>query len=347
MPAKKTPETAFPTNLLEASRYFADLDRATEFVAKLRWPDGPTCPNCEGKDHYYLATRRVWKCKSCKKQFSVKKGSIFEDSPIPLDKWLLAIWELANDRNGISSHELGRKIGVTQKSAWFMNHRIRLAMQQGSFEKWSEKFDGVTEVDETFIGGKARNMHRDRYERAKAEGSHFGKVPVMGILERDGEVRAKVIPPGMMSSHTMQSNVRNAVKPGTTVMSDEFMSYRGLGEQGYDHRVIKHAEKYVEGQVHINGMENFWSLLKRSLGGTYVSVRPFHLFRYLDEQTFRYNNREHADFQRVMGVLGEVDGKRVTYKQLTAKEEAEPPKPPYQRPPNSSVMWINRPRPKP
>lgn len=152
MPAKKPSTQTEPQTFVEAARYFSDLDVATDFVAKLRWPDGPICPECGGKEHSYLSTRRVWKCKACNKQFSVKKGTIFEDSPLPLDKWLLTIWELANDKNGITSHELAAKIDVTQKSAWFMLHRVRLAMQTGTFEKRGEKFDGAVEVDETHIG---------------------------------------------------------------------------------------------------------------------------------------------------------------------------------------------------
>src|SRR6058998_609267 len=160
-----------PKTLLEATRYFSDLDVCIDFVAKLRWPDGPICPRCEGREHSYLTTRRLWKCKACKKQFSVKVGSIFEDSAIPLDKWMIAIWLIANSKNGISSHELGRALGIAQKSAWFVNHRISLAMQEGSFEK----FDGEVEVDETFVGGKAVNMHPARRK------SRPDKVVVAGV----------------------------------------------------------------------------------------------------------------------------------------------------------------------
>src|SRR5438128_256351 len=144
-----------PTNLLEAVRYFSDPDVANDYVARLRWPDGPVCPRCGSIEHSYVSTRRIWKCKACKRTFSVKLRTIFEDSPLGLDKWLPAVWLAANSKNGISSHELGRALGVTQKSAWFMLHRIRLAMQSGTFEMMS----GTVEVDETYIGGKARNMH--------------------------------------------------------------------------------------------------------------------------------------------------------------------------------------------
>ena len=319
---------SLPTNLIEAIEYFSDLDVATEFVASLRWPDGPVCPDCGFKEHSYLTTRRVWKCKNCKRQFSVKVGTIFEDSPIPLNKWLAAFWELANDKNGISSHELGRKIGVTQKTAWFMSHRIRLAMRSGSFDKWDEKFDGAVEVDETYIGGKARNMNakrRKRWEEESGTKGYAGKTGVMGFRQRGGDVVLTVMENGAKKPE-MQREVRKRVKPGAAVITDELKSYAGLDEQ-YQHLVVNHAERYVDGQIHTNGLENFWSLLKRSLGGTYVSVRPFHLYRYLDEQAYRYNRRDLSDAERVNGVLGKIEGRRVTWKELTGKKAPEPEKP--------------------
>ena len=328
-----------PTTFIEAARYFADPDIAIQTVAELRWPDGPVCPDCGGKDHSFLKTRRIWKCKGCKRQFSVKVGTIFEDSPISLDKWLLAIWEIANDRNGISSHELARKLGVTQKTAWFLAHRIRLAMQAGSFEKWDDKFDGAVEVDETYIGGKARNMNAARRRRWEAEGGskgYRGKTGVIGFKQRGGEVAVAVIT-GDTKKASLQREVRRRVKPDATVITDELASYEGLNES-YQHKVINHAEKYVDGLVHTNGLENFWSLLKRGLGGTYVSVRPFHLFRYLDEQAYRYNRREEADAQRVQGVLGQIEGRRLTYKELTGKHRTPPPPEQSKRKPSSFPM---------
>ena len=254
-------------------RYFADLDVATEFVAKLRWPNGPFCPECGSVEHSYLSTRRVWKCKACKKQYSVKKGTIFEDSPIGLDKWLAAIWMVANCRNGISSHEMGRSIGVTQKSAWFMLQRIRLAMQTGSFEK----LDGEVEVDETFIGGKARNMHkRDRNRKITTTG-HTAKTIVVGIRQRGGEVRTQVVPD--VRHGTLHGQVHENITHGAIVYTDTNRAYAGLSHD-YSHKTVNHAECYVDGRIHTNGIENFWSLLKRSLHGTYISVQPFHLFRY-------------------------------------------------------------------
>jgi transposase-like protein len=307
MSAKKTPQT-----LLEAIRYFSDLDICTDFVANLRWPEGPVCPRCEGREHSYLTTRRLWKCKSCKKQFSVKVGTIFEDSALGLDKWLPAIWLAANSKNGISSHELARALGTTQKSAWFMLHRIRLAMQTGSFETVS----GQVEVDETYVGGKARNMHR-HIRRQKISGTGVkDKTAVLGMIERGGKVRAEVIPDA--KKRTLQRRVRETVEPGSSVFTDAAYAYTGL-DFDYDHRVVDHAVQYVDGDVHTNYMENFWALLKRGLHGTYISVQPFHLFRYLDERVFTFNMRELTDLGRFTLVLQAVAGRRLTYAELTGQ----------------------------
>ncbi len=311
-----------PKTLLEAIRYFSDLDVATQTVAATRWPDGPACPRCGLVDekHYYLKTRRVWKCRSCKKQFSVKVGTIFEDSPLGLDKWLPAMWMIGNCKNGISSYELARDLGIQQKSAWFMLHRIRLAMQQGSIEKLS----GEVEADETFIGGKARNMHKDkRAEKIQGRGPSSGKVAVMGLLERHGKVKTQIV--SDTSSRTLQVEVRENVEPGSEVHTDALASYRGLDSE-YVHNVVDHAETYVRGHVHTNGLENFWSLLKRGIHGTYVSVEPYHLFRYLDEQAFRFNEREGKDADRFAKTLGGVAARRVTYDELTGKPESLAPK---------------------
>jgi len=304
---KRLPET-----LIEAIRYFTDIDVCTEFVAAMRWPEGPVCERCGGMEHSYLRTRRVWKCKGCKRQFSVKVGTIFEDSPLGLDKWLPAVWLIANSKNGISSHELGRALGVTQKSAWFMLHRIRLALQSGSFDK----IDGIAEVDETFIGGKARNMHKDVRERKITGTGGKDKTVVVGALERGGKVRAAVAPD--RSKTTLQGFVRDNVEQGATVYTDALNSYTGL-EHDYLHATVDHAVEYVSGQVHSNGIENLWSLLKRGLHGTYVSVEPFHLFRYLDERVFTFNTRELTDLGRFAAALGSIGDRRLTYKALTGK----------------------------
>lgn len=326
---KQDRSIASPRTLLEAVTYFSDVDVATEHFARLRWPEGPTCSRCGSQEYSYLKTRRLWKCKGCKYQYSVKKGTIFEDSAIGLDKWLPAVWLVASCKNGISSHEAARALGVCQKTAWFMLHRIRLAMQTGSFEKFSEKFDGAVEVDETLIGGKARNLKlARRRELAGPDGridASVNKTAVMGFRQRDGQVAVTVI--DGRKKGALQREVRRHVKPDATVITDELGSYRGLDEH-YQHMVINHAEKYVDGQVHTNGIENFWALLKRGLSGTYVSVRPFHLFRYLDEQVYRYNRREDEDAERFLGVLVGTQGKQLTWAELTSKQPKKGAPPP-------------------
>jgi len=302
--------TNLPKTLLEAIKFFSDKETCTTFMAQLRWPDGVTCPNCEGKAVSYLSTRFMWKCKACKKQFSVKVGTIMEDSPIGLDKWLAAIWMIANCKNGVSSYEIHRAIGVTQKTAWFMLHRIRLAMQTGTFEKLS----GQVECDETYIGGLARNMHRDKRDKKINGTGGAGKVAVMGLLERNGKVRAKVI--NDATQLTLHAEVKGNVEPGAELFTDGWKGYSGL-HQEYIHQVIDHAEKYVDGQIHTNSIENFWSLLKRGIKGTYVSVEPYHLFRYLDEQAFRFNERKVKDADRFIRTVKQVTGKRLTYEELT------------------------------
>lgn len=287
----------------------------------MRWPDGQVvCPRCGSENVSYLEKARLWKCysKHPKAKFSLKVGTIFEDSALGLDKWFTAMWLIANAKNGISSCELARAIEITQKSAWHVLHRVRLAMQNGSLAKMS----GHVEVDETYIGGKARNMHRAALAKRVAQfatphtgrNQNIGKVAVMGLLDRQsGEVRTTVIP--NTKRRALHGEVSKHVAAGSTVYSDALRSYNQL-DQEYVHHVINHAVEYVRGHVHTNGIENFWSLLKRSLKGTYVSVEPFHLFRYLDEQAFRFNKRKGTDFDRFVEVVSMVFGKRLEYKQL-------------------------------
>jgi len=303
----------FPKTLLEAIKYFGDPDTALGCMVAIRWPDGIECPRCEAREYSFVRTRRIWICKGCKKHFSVKIGTIMEDSPIGLDKWLSAIWLIVSAKNGISSYEIHRSLGITQKSAWFLMHRIRKAMQAGTFRKLA----GEVEVDETFIGGLARNMHANKRNKVSKTG-FIGKVAVMGLLERHGgEVRTVIV--GDTTKLTMQPKVRQYVEQGSNVYSDAHGAYTGL-DDAYVHAVINHAETYVRGNVHTNGIENFWSLLKRGLKGTYISVEPFHLFRYLDEQAFRFNNRKVDDADRFIKAASQITGKRVTYRELTGKE---------------------------
>jgi transposase-like protein len=311
-----------PKTLQEAVIYFADPDNCIKFFGARRWPNGVECPTCGSKDVSYISTRRMWECKAkhARKQFSIKVGSIFEDSALGLDKWLTAAWMICNCKNGVSSCEIARSIGVTQKTAWFMLHRIRKAMQTGSFMKLGGKGGSGVEVDETFIGGKARNMHVSKRERRITGTGGKDKTAVMGILERGGKVRTAVVP--NRRKGVLQAEVRKHVEAGSALYTDALLSYHGLAGE-YAHQVIDHAVAYVDGQIHTNGLENFWSLLKRGIAGTYVSVEPFHLFRYLDEQSFRYNNRKDLDDgQRFELAMNQVMGKRLTYAELTGKDDA-------------------------
>jgi transposase-like protein len=307
-----------PDTLRDAIIWFADFEHCRRFMVELRWPDGIVkCPQCGSENVTWLARTRIWKCyaRHQRPTFTLKTGTIFEDSPIPLEKWLTAAWLIINCKNGVSSYEIHRGLGITQKTAWFMLHRIRLAMQESGFNK----FGGDVEVDESFIGGKARNMHKGKWARKSAEPNQ-GKAIVAAVLERGGKVRATVV--SRRKKQQLQSLVAEHVEAGSNVYTDDLRSYDGLSED-FEHQVVNHAEAYVDGQIHTNGLENFWSLLKRGLHGTYISVEPYHLFRYIDEQAFRFNNRKATDAERFTMVMKQIVGRRLTYKQLTGKIDTE------------------------
>jgi len=322
-----------PKTLQEAINYFADPERAFVYAVNWRWPDGViTCPRCGHDKHSFIKTRWLWFCKGCKKQFTVKVGTIFEDSPIPLDKWMTAMWMLVNCKNGISSYELAKTIGITQKSAWFVLQRLRTVLGDAATLKMGGT-GGEVEVDETFIGGKAENRHKDRKLRLNQIRSlqvrgdvRPGKAAVQGILDREQrEVRAFVVP--NVRRDTLQAAILEQVQHGSKVYTDQAQAYAGLTEQ-FAHEVVNHLETYVNGRVHTNGLENFWSLLKRGLNGTYVAVEPFHLFRYVDEQVFRYNNRKTkdrniTDADRFNLALSRVAGKRLTFAEVTGKSGSQ------------------------
>jgi transposase-like protein len=319
-----------PKTLQAAIKHYSDEQICIDAVAKMRWPNGPECPACGHRDHYYLKTQKRWKCKECYKQFTVKLGTVFEDSPISLTKWLPALWMLCNNRNGISSYELHRALGVSQKAAWFMLQRMRLAMQDGSIVKMGGPGKEV-ESDETFVGGKAKNMHASRRAQFKVaretsmtgDANLVNKTAVWGVLDREQrKVRATVVP--KVNREALQTAVLNQVAPGSKIYTDEAAVYKSLPKE-YTHEFVNHVEKYVHGRVHTNGMKNFWSLLKRGLNGTYVAVEPFHLFRYIDEQVFRYNNRKDddgnklSDSDRFQLALSQIAGKRLTFAEVTGK----------------------------
>jgi transposase-like protein len=327
-----------PKTLQQAIQYFTDEQVCIDAVASLRWPEGPECPDCLGehkKNPYYIRTQKRWKCRWCRRQFSVKLGTIFEDSPITLQKWLPALWMLCNDKNGISSWELHRALGVTQKTAWFMLHRLRKALTDNrGFGKVTKLGgpDSEVEVDETFVGGLTKHMHKGRLRamqqaqrdlpRKEASYRYVNKTPVQGILDRElRQVRVKSMPD--VRRDTLQSEVLKNVRYGSRIYTDDAVTYQLLNWR-YIHEVVSHADEYVRGRVHTNGLENFWSLLKRTLRGTYVAVEPFHLDRYLAEQVFRLNNRATKDnplndSDRFVAALAQVAGKRLTYKELTGK----------------------------
>jgi len=303
-----------PKTLAEAIVYFQDPDNSLEYLAAKRWPNGVECPYCGAKEPMFLKTRRIWKCKAtaCRKQFSVKIGTVLNESPIGLDKWLTAMWLVANCRNGVSSCEISRDLGITQKTAWFMLHRIREAMQ----DKTATKLAGEVEVDESFIGGKSRNMHREKRERVITGTGGTDKAIALGMVERGGRVRAFAVP--TRRKHELHSHLHANVAAGSALFSDALKSYDGLTNE-YKHQVIDHPVEYARGNVHTNTMENLWSLVKRQLHGTYISVEPFHLFRYLDEQSFRYNGRKLTDAERFAIVCSQVAGRRLTWERLTGK----------------------------
>jgi len=316
-----------PKTLQEAIAYFADPDNAFQCAVRLRFPDGRIyCPRCGAEKFSFIKTRRLWFCYACQKQFTVKVKTIMEDSALGLDKWMTAIWMLANCKNGISSHELARAIGITQKSAWFMLQRIREALKERKFGQGKLGGSGGTlEADETFVGGKAGNMHKNKRAKAEARGPLMNKTIVQGIFDRElRKVRAEVVP--NVARETLQNILLKNIKFGSIVYTDNAVGYDKVS-YNFVHDVVNHTHEYVRGSVHTNSIENFWSLLKRSLKGTYVCVEPFHLSRYVNEQVFRFNNRKTddrkmTDSERFALAMAGLAGRRLTYSELTGKDQS-------------------------
>ena len=292
-----------PKTFQQAIIYFAKTESCNKFMIAARWADGKVrCPQCDSDTVKYLESTRLWKCyaKHPRQKFSLKVGTIFEDSALGLNTWLTAMWLIANAKNGISSYEIHRALGITQKSAWFVLHRIRLAMQ-----------NGTVEVDETFIGGLNKNRHANK--RIHRGPGPAGNVGVIGLLKRKGGLRTQVV--ANVDIETLQGHVEQHVEYGANVYTDQWSGYKNLHEL-YNHGTVNQTYRYVDGDIHTTNMENFWSLLKRSIKSTYVSVEPFHLFRYVDEQSFRFNTRKVNDSDRFAQLVQRVAGKWIQYKQL-------------------------------
>ncbi|HEX4055909.1 MAG TPA: IS1595 family transposase [Tepidisphaeraceae bacterium] len=313
-----------PKTLTEAVAYFADPDTSLRYMVATRWPDGVRCPHCGSDNVHFLANQRRWKCavNHPRRQFSAKVGTIFEESPLPLEKWLAAVWLETNAKNSISSYEVARALGITQKSAWFMLHRVRYALHVGSFDT---KLQGIVEADETVVGGLRANMHKAKQAKLPKGTGMTGKTVVMGLLDRhsgkNSTVRTEVLT-GNVNKATLHPVIHKHVEPGSHLYTDAHGGYRGL-DPTFTHKFIDHAEKYVEGAVHTNGIENFWALFKRCIKGTHISIEPFHLAAYVDSEAFRFNNRKVKDGDRFMLAMQGVSGKRLTYKSLIGKTPLE------------------------
>jgi transposase-like protein len=305
-----------PETMLEAARKFADPQVAHDFWVAMRWPNGVACPRCGVVGPHYLGDKyRRWFCADCKRQFTAKVGTVFEDSPVGFDKWLPAIWLISSNRNGISSCELARALGVTQKTAWFMLHRIRTMLANDSFEQ----LRGIIEADETYVGGSTTSMPKHIRQNRTLRSERFAnKTPVLGMVQRDGRVRAFVLPSA--TSREIMPRLRANIHPDATLYTDAHPTYKDANEYFLRHESVNHSlDEYVRGEVSTNRIENFWSVLKRMLGGTYIAVDAKHLARYVEEEIFRYNERENTDGPRFVKAVKGADGKRLTYKALIAK----------------------------
>lgn len=316
-----------PKTLTDAIRYYSDEQTCIDAVAELRWEGGkPVCPKCftaEGeRKHYWLASQKRWKCYACRKQFSVKVDSIFEDSSLPLDKWMVALWMLVNCKNGVSSYEIARATGMGQKAAWFVLQRLRHTLNETAQAMMGEGENNPVQIDEVYIGGKPANMHPKRRNAVK-DTDH--KTAVMGMVETGKrKVRAVVVPNAQRE--TLQNVILENVGFGSTVHTDSHSGYRFLAGSEYVHESVSHMNEYVRGQVSTNAVENFWSCLRRTLQGTYVAVEQVHMDKYLAEQCFRFNNRIGMnDGTRFQKALAQVGGKRLTWKELTGKEAGSQP----------------------
>jgi transposase-like protein len=313
MSKNASPLKSFDT-LMQMMAAFPDEQTAIDHFTAIRWKNGKFCPLCGNGDAARIGTLKgtnTHKCYVCRKRFSIKVGTIFEDSKVELRKWMMAIWLITSHKKGIASTQLAKDIGVTQKTAWFMTHRLRHAIRTQSFNR---PLEGEVEADETFIGGKEKNKHA--WQRTGGKQGGAGKVAVLGILERGGELRTGTTPD--LSKKTVQEVIRSQVAPGANLMTDEHGAFNGLQGTYNHHRVNHSAGEYVRHYVlHTNGIESVWSLFKRQIIGTHHFLSPKHLNRYLGEMTWRFNLREMGEGQRVNALLAQTAG-RLTYKALIA-----------------------------
>jgi transposase-like protein len=308
---KPAPKKQHFDNLMQMMSAFPDEQSAIDHFTAIRWKHGAFCPHCGSTRVYHFSDNRTHKCGDCRKRFSIKVGTIFEDSKIELRKWMLAIWLITAHKKGVASTQLAKDIGVTQKTAWFMLHRLRYAAQTKSFKR---PLEGMIEADETFIGGKEKNKHASKRTGGKQGGA--GKAIVLGLLERDGELRTGATP--NLSAKNIQSAIRANVAAGSLMLTDEHRSFQGLGQDYVHHTVCHSAGEYVRKfYIHTNGIESVWALFKRQIVGTHHWMSPKHLSRYLCEMTWRFNLRDIGDGDRVNALLDTASG-RLTYKELIA-----------------------------
>lgn len=301
------------TSLYDFFEQFPDEQSAIDHLRSIRWKDGAFCPHCGSKRVMHFSDRRTHKCHDCRQRFSIKVGTIFEDTKLPLRKWFAAIWLITSHKKGIASTQLAKDLKITQKSAWFVLHRLRHAAKTRSFNR---PLSGTVEADETMFGGAEKNKHKSK--RNPDNRGHTGKAIVFGVLERGGEIRAEHV--GDLKGQTVRQFVRKNVRARSTLMTDEHRSYSGMGAH-YSHHAVSHsAGEYVRDYtIHINSIEGAWGLFKRQVYGIHHHVSPKHLGAYLSEMCYRYNRRAMDEGERVDDLLGRVEG-RLTYRVLTNGE---------------------------
>lgn len=308
------------SNLTQLTEYFSDKQKCVEYLTNLRWAGNVTCTFC-GHDKVYelKGANKRFKCAKCRQQFSAIKGTIFENSPISLQTWFVAVYILTAHKKGISSVQLATDLGVTQKTAWFMAHRIRFALKVKSFDT---QMDGIIQADETFMGGKNKNRHADKKVPESQGRSVKDKTPVLGMVDDEGNVRTHVIP--NTQAKTIKPIIEKMVKSGSIVVTDEWQAYRQL-RMNYIHVVVNHNEgKYVNGPYSTNRIEGFWSILKRGVYGIYHQVSAKHLHRYCDEFSYRYNSRQIKANERFEATIQDTHSCRLTYKELIKEQSPLP-----------------------